>query len=146
MRRHLGQVFCTARGKAWSRRNAVRHGLTSRIVLFDPPGTPVDPNVQDLLQNLKQKFAIGQDPSDPILQTVGREYAHQYLATLIEARLAENGFDDSNAPVSLRNLIRYRTTSEPALLKSLAKRSVTKWCAGLRQVRGGWQEGFEPLC
>lgn len=116
----------TAHGKAWSRRNALRHGLTSRIVLFDPEGTPVDPNLQDLLQDLKQKVAIGQDPSDPILQSAVREYAHQYLAIQIEVRLVKNGFDDSNTPVSLRNLNRYRTTSERALLKSLAQRSVTK--------------------
>lgn len=116
----------TARGKAWSRRNALRHGLTSRIVLFDPQASPVDPNLQDLLQDLKPKVGIGQDPSDPILQSAGREYAHQYLAIRIEARLVQNGFDDSNAPVSLRNLNRYRTTSERALLKSLTKRSVTK--------------------
>jgi hypothetical protein len=116
----------TARGKAWSRRNALQHGLTSRIVLFDPQGAPVDPNLQDLLQDLKQKVATGHDPSDPILQSAVREYAHQYLAIQIEARLVQNGFDDSKAPVSLRNLNRYRTTSERALLKSLAKRSVTK--------------------
>jgi hypothetical protein len=116
----------TALGKAWSRRNALRHGLTSRIVLFDPQATRVDPNLQDLLQDLKQKVAIGQDPSDPILQSAGREYAHQYLAIQIEARLVQNGFDDSNSSVSLHNLNRYRTTSKRALLKSLAKRSVTK--------------------
>jgi hypothetical protein len=116
----------TARGKAWSRRNALRHGLTSRIVLFDPQGTPVDPNLKNLFQDLKQKLAIGQDPSDPILQSAVCEYAHQYLAIQIEARLVQNGFDDSNAPVRFRNLIRYRTTSERALLNNLGKRSSPK--------------------
>lgn len=116
----------TARGKAWSRRNALRHGLTSRIVLFDPQGTPVDPNLKNLLQDLKQRLAIGQDPSDPILQSAVREYAHQYLAIRIEARLVQYGFDDSNTPVRFSNLIRYRTTSERAWLKNLAKRSSTK--------------------
>lgn len=116
----------SAHGKAWSRRNALRHGLTSRIVLFDPQGSPVDPNLKNLLQDLKQKLAIGRDASDPILQSAVRDYAHQYLAIQIEARLVQYGFDDSNTPVRLSNLIRYRTTSERALLKNLAKRSSTK--------------------
>ncbi len=116
----------TERGKASSRRNALRHGLTSRIVLFDPQKTPLDPNLQNLLRDLKQKNAIGHDSSDTILQSAVREYAHQYLAIQIEARLVQNEFDDSNAAVRFHNLIRYRTTSERALLKSLAKRPLTK--------------------
>jgi hypothetical protein len=116
----------TARGKASSRRNALRHGLTSRIVLFDPQGTPLDPNLQNLLRDLKQKVPIGQDPSDQILQSAVREHAHQYLAIQIEARLVQNGFDDSNAAIRFHNLIRYRTASERALLKNLAKLPLTK--------------------
>ena len=109
----------TTRGKAYSRRNALVHGLTSRTVVFDPQGTQLDPSQQTVLQNLKHNLAKGQNP-DPKVKTVVHEYAHLYLATEIEARLAQNGFDDIAAPVSVRNLIRYRTSSERALLKNIA--------------------------
>ena len=118
----------TAQGKAYSRRNALRHGLTSHTLLIDPQGTPVDPNLQNLLQELKPNLAQGQDLSDPAVESILREYAHQYLATKIEASLAQTGFDDNAGPVSMRHLIRYRTQSERSLLKSLAffKCSTTK--------------------
>lgn len=117
----------TARGKVYSRRNALLHGLTSRTVLFDPQGKQSDPSMEIRLQNLKHSLPKGQD-ADPRVETIAHEYAHQCLATEIEARLAQNGFDDIASPVSLRNLIRYRTASERALLKSLTsfERSATK--------------------
>ena len=108
----------TARGKAYSRRNALLHGLTSRTVLFDPQGTQLDPGLQNLLRNLEQNLAKGPNP-DPKVKTVVHEYTHLCLATEIEARLAQNGLDDIAAPVSVRNLMRYRTASERALLKSI---------------------------
>jgi len=114
----------TARGKARSRRNAVRHCLTSRIVMFDPQGAA---ELQPVSEILQQKLASEKDQTDPILHSVVVEYAHQHLATVVEANLVQNAFDNSSAPVSLRNLLRYRTASRRALLKSLAELYGRRW-------------------
>ena len=117
----------TARGKARSRRNAVRHGLTSSIVMFDPQRAAIAPGLQPVSEILQQKLASGKDQTDPILHSIVVEYAHQHLATVIEANLVQNAFDNSSAPISLRNLLRYRTASRRALLKSLAELHGRPW-------------------
>lgn len=107
----------TARGKCWSRRNALRHGLTSELLLFKPN----DPQLQTLSRNLYKKFATVDEQTDATLEKVVVEWMHQQQLDEIESKLLENGLDDSNLIVSLRNLLRYRTTSRRALLKNLAQ-------------------------
>ena len=111
----------TPQGKTSSRRNALRHGLTSRVVLLDSPALPMGSNLLSIAQVLKERLAVGSEGSDPAVESIVLEYLHQQLAAEIEVALAQNGFDDSHAPVSLHNLIRYRTASQRALLKSFSK-------------------------
>lgn len=114
----------TARGKSWSRRNAVRHGLTSRVILFDPQAGVVSPELQALLESLRQTSSRGQPQADPALDSVVLEYAHQHMAAKIEASLFQKDMDDGTANATLRKVLRYRIASQRTLLENIARLQV----------------------
>lgn len=111
----------TARGNAWSRRNAVKHGLSSTAVLFRPDGTPIDPELQAVWEDLRETYGPDDARRGTLLQTVVTEWSHQRQAAELEGRCFQNALDDSRSVLSLRTLQRYRTASQRALLKSLAR-------------------------
>ena len=49
----------TARGKAYSRRNALTHGLLAKSVLFDLDGKPINEDLHQLLNELHEKYGAG---------------------------------------------------------------------------------------
>ena len=114
----------TARGKSWSRRNAVRHGLTSRVILFDSQAGVVSPELQAFLESLRQKSSRGQPQADPTVDSVVLEYAHQHMAAKIEARVFQKDVDDATANATLRKVLRYRIASQRTLLKNIARLQV----------------------
>ncbi len=113
----------TPRGKAWSRRNAVKHGLSAKTVLFRSDQTPIEPGLQAIWGKL-QEWYIPEDGrrTDPALvHRIVMEWSHQRTAAELEESCFQNAFDDFGARESLRKLHRYRTTSHRNLLKDLAK-------------------------
>ena len=112
----------TPQGKAWSRRNAVTHGLSSKAVLFRSDQTPIDPELQVIWENLQERYAQEEGRTDPeLVHRIVIEWSHQRKAAELEESSFQNAFNDSGAPVSLRKLQRYRTTSHRNLLKDLAQ-------------------------
>src|SRR5271157_2094046 len=49
----------TARGKDYSRRNAVKHGLLSKKLLFSDNGQPMNKELHQLWENLQEKYGDG---------------------------------------------------------------------------------------
>ena len=109
----------TARGKAFSRGNATKHGLRSQATLFRLDGKPIDPDLRAVLETLREEFGRDQGRIDPLVRAVVVECSHQRRATELEESYFQNSLDDPSSKVSLRNLQRYLTTSRRALLKNL---------------------------
>ena len=111
----------TDRGKGWSRRNAIKHGLLSNSVLFRPGRTASDPELQAMKEDLEQRYGADELRTDPVVEVIIVEMSHQRTAAELEQRCLEEGWDDSSGPITLHNLLRYRSRSHRELLKNLAK-------------------------
>jgi len=111
----------TARGKSFSRVNALKHGLCSRAVLFRPDGTPIDPELQAVWARLQEEYGKGDAGTDELVQAVVAEWSHQRRATELEPNCLQNDLEDSRHTVSLSKLQRHQTRSRRALLKKLAR-------------------------
>jgi len=111
----------TARGKAYSSRNAQKHGLLSQASLFGPDGTPIDPELRAVWARLREEYGKDDAGTDALLRKVVAEWSHQSRALELEDGCLRNAKDDSSSTVSLSKLQRYRTTSQRSLLKNLAR-------------------------
>lgn len=111
----------SARGKAFSRLNATKHGLHSKAVLFGSDGTPADPELRAAWESLRAEYGQEDGCTDAVIRSVVVEWAHQRRAIELETSYLENALDDSTSPLSLSNLLRYGTTSQRSLRKNLAQ-------------------------
>ena len=60
----------TAQGKAFSRRNALTHGLLAKTVLFRPDGTKINEDLHRLWDELHDKYGAGDVMTDLRIQTI----------------------------------------------------------------------------
>jgi hypothetical protein len=111
----------TARGKSFSRLNALKHGLCSGAVLFRPDGTPIDPELQAVWARLQEEYGKGDAATDELVQAVVAECSHQRRATELEPSCFQRDLEDSRDTVSLDKLQRHQTRSRRALMKNLAR-------------------------
>jgi len=111
----------TARGKAYCRRNAVKHGLLSKQVLFSDDGEPINEEPLELAERLHDKYGDGDVRTDLLVEGLVVEYWRQRQAMVVERQCFKESADfhfgrQGNMP----NVQRYRTASQRALLKNLA--------------------------
>lgn len=111
----------TARGKGYSRRNAVTHGLLSKLVLFYDDGKPMNDELHLLAERLHDKYGEGDVRTDLLVEGLVVEYWRQRQAMLVEHHCFKESVDfhfgrQGNMP----NVQRYRTASQRAMLKHLA--------------------------
>lgn len=107
----------TAQGKAYSRCNALKHGLLAKSVLFSSDGTPINEDLHQLWDELHDRYGAGDVITDVRIQTVIVECWRQGKALNHEARFLEDrGIFYSKA---VGNFQRYRTASQRALEKNL---------------------------
>jgi hypothetical protein len=111
----------TARGKAYSRRNAVKHGLLSKQVLFSDDGKPINEELLELAERLHEKYGEGDVRTDLLVEGLVVEYWRQRQAMVVERHCFRESADfhfgrQGNMP----NVQRYFTASQRALLKNLA--------------------------
>lgn len=108
----------TTSGQAHSRRNAVRHGLTSTTVLFHREAPPQDAELRELWQHFHEKFGSCDAATDALIDNAVTEWAHQR-----EAITLEQGFSEMATPehsrIGLASFHRYLTKSHRALLRTL---------------------------
>jgi hypothetical protein len=109
----------TARGKACSRRNAIRHGLTSTTGVFHCDGTPHDPELRPLWQALHEKFGGRDATTDALIEEAVTEWAHQIEAFRLEQSRPELTAPLPDSAAGLASLHRYIRKSERALLRTL---------------------------
>jgi len=108
----------TARGKAYSSRNATKHGLLSKPVLYGADGKPVNDELHALQERLQGKYGTGDVRADLLMETVVVECWRQWKALDIEAKCFTNANQFSSMGL-MPNLQRYRSASQRALEKSL---------------------------
>lgn len=108
----------TGRGKAHSRRNAVRHGLTSTTVLFRPDG-PHDADLRQLWERLHEKFGSGDAITDALIDNAVAECSHQVEALKLEKGFSEMATSPRPISVGVANFHRYLTKSRRALHSTL---------------------------
>ncbi|MGO9083646.1 MAG: hypothetical protein ACLQBK_00330 [Candidatus Sulfotelmatobacter sp.] len=89
----------TARGKAFSRSNATKHGLRSQATLFRLDGKPIDPDLRAVLETLQQEYGRDQVCTDPLVRAVVVEWSHQRRATELEESCFQNSLDDPSSKV-----------------------------------------------
>ena len=111
----------TARGKAYSSRNARKHGLTSQAGLFGPEGVPIDAELRAVWARLKAAYPTDDRLSKELLHTVVVECAHQNKAMELEESCFQNAANETVSTTSLGNVQRYRARSQRLLLKNLVR-------------------------
>jgi len=109
----------TARGKAYSRGNALKHGVLAKSVLFRPDGTPIHPDLHALLERLQEKYGKGDVRTDLLVETVVVECFRQHRALECELECYKQPKGHFSPNGNLPNLQRYRTASQRALEKNL---------------------------
>jgi hypothetical protein len=110
----------TARGKANSSRNAVKHGLLLKRLLFDQSGVPVNQELRTLQERLLEKYGGGDVRTDILAESLVVEYWRQHQALAVEQDLLKEANKQFGHPSArIMNLERYRTGSQRALWKLL---------------------------
>jgi hypothetical protein len=109
----------TARGKAFSRRNAVCHGLTSTTVLFHCDGTPHDPELRQLWESLHEKFGSGDAITEMLIDNVVADWAHHMRAVRLEQWSSELDIPLPDPGIGLASFHRYIRKSQRSLLRTL---------------------------
>ena len=112
----------STRGKGFSRRNAVKHGLLSKKLLFTHDGQPIDGELHQLWERLHDKYDDGDIRTHLLLDGVVVEHWRQRQALAIEVSCYKSEAEAQwhyGPQGTLPNLQRYRTASKHALLKNL---------------------------
>jgi len=110
----------TARGKRYSRRNAVTHGLLIKQLLFSDDAKPMNEELLELAERLHDKYGEGDVRTDLLVEGLVVEYWRQRQAMVVERQCFKESADfyfgrQGNMP----NVQRYRTASQRAFLKNL---------------------------
>jgi len=74
----------TSRGKAWSRFNALKHGLLSKKIMFTPDGKLQDEGLLELLESLRDKYGRGDVRTELLVEGIVIEYWRNGQALEIE--------------------------------------------------------------
>jgi|SRR5271157_10244 len=108
----------TACGKRYSRRNAVKHGLLLKRLLFSDEGNPINEELHQLWESLHEQY--GSDIRTHLLvEGLVVEYWRQRQALVVEQRLFQATDWPFGPQGQIPNLQRYTTASQRALQKNL---------------------------
>jgi hypothetical protein len=109
----------TARGKAYSRFNALKHGLLAQKIMFTPDGTLRDEGLLELLESLLDKYGRGDVRTELLVEGVVIEYWRNGRALELEQACIQYAGIQFTPQGCMANVQRYRTASDHALRKNL---------------------------
>jgi hypothetical protein len=109
----------TPRGKQYSRRNAVKHGLLQKRLLFSDDGEPINAELHDLYDNLHERYGKGDIRTDLLVESLVVEYWRQCIALNVEVECFKRASWHFSPQGNMPNILRYRTASQRAFLKNL---------------------------
>ena len=120
----------TARGKAYSRLNSLKHGILIDRVLFSSDGTPINEELHDLWDSLQAEYGSGDVGTELLLESLVVEWWRLRAALDIEMSCFKNAVNHLGPMGSLPNLQRYaRRASGPC------SRTSDCWMNGNRPCR-----------
>ncbi len=109
----------TTRGKRYSRRNAVKHGLLLKRLLFSDDGEPINAELHDLYDSLHERYGKGDIRTDLLVEGLVVEHWRQRIALNVEVDCFKQASWHFSPQGNMPNLLRYRTASQRAWLKNL---------------------------
>jgi hypothetical protein len=107
----------TPQGKAYSRGNALTHGLTAKRVMFGKDGKPTNEELHELWDKLHAKYGADDVVTSLLMDTVVVECWRQGKG--LDMEIAFSAYPSFAPSGVMNNLQRYRTASQRALVKSL---------------------------
>ncbi len=108
----------TSRGKAYSSRNALKHGLLAKQILFSEDGQPINEELHQLWEGLHEQY--GSDVRTHLLiEGLVVDYWRQRQSLGVERRLFQATVWPFAPQGQIPTLQRYNTASQRSLLKNL---------------------------
>jgi hypothetical protein len=109
----------TARGKANSRFNAVKHGLCAKRLIFSSQGKLLDADLLKLLESLQAQYGSDDVRVQLLCDAIVTEYWRQGQSLRFEMKFLSEGDIHFGSQGGMSGLQRYLTSSQRALLKNL---------------------------
>lgn len=112
----------TPRGKRYSRRNGLKHGLLSKKLLFSDDARPIDSDLHQLSEALHAKYGDDDIRTQLLIEGLVVECWRQRQALVVEVSCFKSVAEAQwhyGPQGTMSNLQRYRTASQRALLKNL---------------------------
>jgi hypothetical protein len=109
----------TYQGKAYSRFNALKHGLLSKKIMFTPDGKLQDEGLLELLESLHQKYGRGDVRTELLVEGIVIEYWRHGKALELEMGCLKYPGWTLCPDGIMPNVLRYATASGRALRKNL---------------------------
>jgi hypothetical protein len=109
----------TARGKANSRFNAVKHGLCAKRLIFSSQGKLLDADLLKLLESLQAQYGSDDVRVQLLCDAIVTEYWRQGQSLRFEMHFLSEGDAHFGSQGGMSGLQRYLTGSQRALLKNL---------------------------
>jgi len=107
----------TARGKANSRFNALKHGLCAKRILSSPHHELLDPSLLRLLEDLQEQYGRDHILVQLLLESIVTDYWRQAQGLKFEVQFLNESDAHFGPKGGMANLQRYLNNSQRALLK-----------------------------
>jgi hypothetical protein len=122
----------TPPGKNHSRFNAVKHGLTSRLLMYDQDGEPIDRGVAEMIEALRDRYGADNIVAELLIDSIAADFWRQNKGLEAEVSYFSQGTWAFHPQGCLPTIQRYNTTNRRALLKNLEL--LEKLCPASSQV------------
>jgi hypothetical protein len=109
----------TPQGKIHSRFNAVKHGLTSRLLMYDQNGDPIDGGVAEMIEALRDRYGADNIVAELLIDNIAADFWRQNKGLEAELSFFSQGRWAFYPQDSLPTIQRYNTTNRHGLLKNL---------------------------
>lgn len=109
----------TPQGKNHSRFNALKHGLTSRLLMYDQDGEPIDGGVAEMIVALRDRYGADNIVAELLIDNIAADFWRQNKGLEAELSFFSQGRWAFSPQDSLPTIQRYNTTNRHALLKNL---------------------------
>ena len=109
----------TPHGKNHSRFNAVKHGLTSRLLWYDHEGEPNEGGVTEIIEALRDRYGADNILAELLIDNIAADFWRQNKGVEAELSFFSQGRWAFSPQDSLPTIQRYNTANRRALLKNL---------------------------
>jgi hypothetical protein len=109
----------TPKGKSYVRRNAMKHGLTARRLMFGDDGQPIDNGVAELVEALRARYGTDDIVSELLIDNIAVDHWRQKQGLEAEIKYVDRKEWSFYPQGSLPTIQRYNTANRRAILTNL---------------------------